>query len=61
MKGSIGGDGPNKKELKLRCAQRRAQRTGDPAVLLKVLLDMPGGDEFCTRSPYLEGAEVFGS
>lgn len=61
LKGGVGGDGPSKEELKLRCAQRRAQRTGDPAVLQKVLLDMPGGEEFCTRSPHLEGAEVFGS
>ena len=30
LKGGIGGDGPNKEELKLRGAQRRAQRTGDP-------------------------------
>src|ERR1700737_3725474 len=22
---------------------------------------MPGGEEFCTRSPHLEGAEIFGS
>jgi hypothetical protein len=61
LKGGVGGDGPSKKELKLRCAQRRAQRTGDPAVLQKVLLDFEGVDEFCTRSPHLEGAEVFGS
>ena len=61
LKGGVGGDGPSKEELKLRCAQRRAHRTGDPAVLQKVLLDFEGGDEFCTRSPHLEGAEVFGS
>jgi hypothetical protein len=30
-------------------------------VLHKVLLEMPGGEEFCTRDPHLEGAEVFGS
>jgi len=41
--------------------QRLAQRIGDPTVLQKILLDMPGGKEFCTRNPYLEGAEVFGS
>src|SRR5450631_3806638 len=57
LKGGVGGDGPSKEKLKLRCAQR----TGDPAVLQKVLLDMPGGDEFCTRSPHLEDAKVFGS
>jgi hypothetical protein len=53
LKGGAGGDGPSKEELKLRCAQRRAQRTGDPAVLQKVLLDFEGVDEFCTRSPHL--------
>ena len=61
LKGGIGRDGPSKKELKLRGAQRRAQRTGDPTMLQKVLLDMPDGEEFCTRDPHLEGAEVFGS
>jgi hypothetical protein len=61
LKGGAGGDGPSKEELKLRCAQRRAQRTGDPAVLQKVLIDFEGVDEFCTHSPHLEGAEVFGS
>jgi hypothetical protein len=61
LKGEIGGDGPNKEELKLRGVQHRAQRTGDPTMLPKVLLDMPGGGEFCTRDPHLEGAEVFGS
>jgi hypothetical protein len=46
LKGGISGDGPSKEELKLRVAQRRAQRTGDPTVLQKVLLDMHGGEEF---------------
>ena len=61
LKGRIGRDGPSKEELKLRGAQRRVQRSGDPTVLQKVLLDMPGEEEFCTRHPHLEGAEVFGS
>ena len=61
LKGGNGGDGPSKEELKLRCAQRRAERTGDPALLQKVLLNMPGGEEFCSRNPHHEGAEVFGS
>jgi hypothetical protein len=61
LKAGIGGDGPSKEEFKLMGAQRRAQRTGDPTVLQKVLLDMPGREEFCTRDPHLEGAEVFGS
>jgi hypothetical protein len=30
-------------------------------LLQKVLLDMPGGEEFCTHDPHLEGAEMFGS
>ena len=61
LKGGVGGDGPSKEELKFRCAQRCTQSTGDPAVLQKVLLDFEGGDNFYTRSPHLEGAEVFGS
>lgn len=56
LKGGIGGDGSSKKNLKLRCAQCN----GDPVVLQKVFLDMPDKDEFCTRSPHLEGAKVFG-
>ena len=60
LRGGVGGDGPSKEELKLRGAQRRAQRTGDPTVLQKVLLDMLGGEELCTRDPHLEGTEVFG-
>ena len=27
----------------------------------KVLIDLKNGDEFCIRSPHLEGAELFGS
>jgi hypothetical protein len=61
LKGGIGGDGPSKEKLKLKGAQHRAQCTGDSIVLQKVLLDMPGGEEFCTHDPHLEGAEVFGS
>ena len=57
FKGGIGGDGPSKEGLKL----KGAQRTGDPIVLQKALLDMPGGEEFCTRDLHLEGAKVFGS
>jgi hypothetical protein len=36
LNGGVGGDGPSKDKLKLRCAQCRAQRTGDPATLQKV-------------------------
>ena len=60
FKGGIGGVGPSKEEFKLRGAQRRAQRTGDSTVLQKVLLDMPGGEEFCTRDTHLKGVEVCG-
>lgn len=56
----VGGDGPSKKKIKLRCT-RRAQRTRDPAALQSVLLNFEGRDELCTRSPHLEGAQVFGS
>jgi hypothetical protein len=61
LKGGIDGDGLSKEELKLRGAQRQAQRTGNHTVLQKVLFDMPCGEEFCTCDPHLEGAEVFGS
>ena len=61
LKGGIGGVGPSKEELKLRWAQRRAERTGDPIVLQRAFLDMSGAEDFCTREPHLEGAEVFGS
>ena len=61
LKGGVCGTGPSKEELRLRAAQHRAERTGDPVVLRKALLDMPGADEFCTRDPHLEGEEVFGS
>ena len=55
LKGGVAGDGPSKEELKLRGAQRRAQRTGDPTMLQNVLLNMPGRAEFCTRDPHLVG------
>ena len=61
LKGDVGGTGPSKQELKLRMAERRAQKTGDPKVLKDPMLDMPGADEFCTRDPHMAGEEVFGS
>lgn len=61
LKGDVGGTGPSKKELRLRSAERRAKKTGDPKVLEDPMLDMPGADEFCTRVPHLPGEEVFGS
>jgi hypothetical protein len=60
LKSGIGGDGPSREKLKLMGAQHRAHRTDDPTVLQKVLLEMFGGEEFCTRDPHLEGVEVFG-
>ena len=60
LKGGIGGVGPSKEELKLRWAQRHAERTGDLTVLQRAFLDMLGAEDFCTREPHLEGAEVFG-
>ena len=47
--------------MKLRFAQHRAKRTGDPSVLQKAIFDMPGAKEFYTCKPHLEEAEVFGS
>ena len=61
LKGSVGGMGPSREELKLRSAQRRAQSTDDLGVIQSTLLGMPVADEFCTRDPDHEGAEVFGS
>ena len=61
LKGGIGGVGPSKEELKLRWAQHRAERSGNPTVLQRAFLDMHGAEDFCTREPHLEGAEVFGS
>ena len=61
LKGEGGGTGPGKEELRLRAAKRKAQCTGNPAVLKGAMAAMPGADEFCMRDPHLEGAEVFGS
>ena len=60
LNGNMGGTGPSKKELRLRMAERRAQKTGDPKVLQEPMLDMPGADEFCTQDPHMVGEEVFG-
>ena len=61
LKGGVEGMGPSREELRLRSAQRRAHRTGDPGVIQSALLGMPRADDFCTRDPHHEGAEVFGS
>ena len=61
LKGGAGGSGPSREELRLRTAQRRAHRTGDPTSLNAAVLNMPGAEDFCTRDAHLEGAEVFGS
>ena len=53
--------GPSRKELRLRSAQRRTHRSGDSGVIQSALLGMPGVDDFCTRDPHHERAEVFGS
>ena len=61
LKGGVGGMGPSREELRLRSAQCRAHCTGDPGVIQSALLGMPKADDFCTRNPHHEGAEVFGS
>ena len=53
--------GPNREELRLRSAQHRAHRIGDLGVIQSALLGMLGADDFCTRDPHHERAEVFGS
>ena len=61
LKGDVGGTGPSKDELKLRVAERKAQRTGDPSVLKDFMLQMPGATDFCIRTTNKVGEEVFGS
>ena len=61
LKGGVKGMGPSREELRLRSAQCRAHRNGDPGVIQSALLGMPGADDFCTRDLHHEGAEVFGS
>ena len=61
LKGDRVGTGPEKEELQLRAAQRRAERTGDPKVLNIAIANLPGAEVFCTREPHLAGKEVFGS
>ena len=61
LKDGIGGMDPSREELKLRSIQRRTQRTSDLGVIQSVFLDMPKANDFCTRDPYHDGAEVFGS
>jgi hypothetical protein len=59
MKGDNPGTGPSKEELKLRRAQRSAAKTRISKPLHDAILKMHGGDEWCTRTPHLEGEEVF--
>ena len=61
LKRGVGRLGPNKKELRLNCAQCRAEPIGNPGVLQKALFDMLWTDEFCIHDAHHEGAEVFGS
>jgi hypothetical protein len=59
LKGDRAGTGPTKEELKLRIAQKSTERTGNSKSLHEALAKMPGAEEFCTRTPQLEGEEVF--
>ena len=56
LKDGVDGMGPNKKELKLTCAQRQAQCTRNPSILQSALFGMLGVDEFYTHDPHHEGA-----
>jgi hypothetical protein len=59
LKGDRAGTGPSKEELKLRAAQRSSGITGNTKSLHKAMTRMPGAQEFCIRTPHLEGEEVF--
>ena len=59
LNGEKAGTGPGKEELRLRSAQRTAQRTGNPKPLVDAMKNMPGANAYCTRDPHLEGEEVF--
>ena len=59
LKGEKSGTGLGKEELRLRTAQRIAQRSGNSKDLHAALANMPGADDFCIRDPHLEGEEVF--
>jgi hypothetical protein len=61
LKGNGVGTGPGKEELRLRVAQRSAERSGNPKMLTDALSSLPGVAEFFSREPHLEGEEVFGS
>ena len=59
LKGENPGTGLSKEELKLRRAQRSAAKSGISKPLHEAILKMHGGDEWCTKTPHLEGEEVF--
>ena len=59
LKGDRAGTGPSKEELKLRAAQRSSEITGNTKSLHEAMTRMPGAQEFCIRTPHLEGEEVF--
>ena len=61
LNGERGGTSPGKEELLVRVAQQTTVRSGNPRALHAALSKMPGAEEFCSREPYLEGEEVFGS
>jgi hypothetical protein len=55
--GGASGKGPSKQHLKL----KRALQSQDGKKIADALAEMPRGQDFCNRVPYLEGEEVFGS
>lgn len=57
--GHRAGTGPSKEELWLKAAQKSAMRIGSSKSLLDTLSKMLGAEEFCTRTPHLEGEEGF--
>jgi hypothetical protein len=59
LKGDRAGTGPSKEELRLRAAQRSSEITGNTKSLHEAMSKMPGAEDFCTRTPHLEGEEVF--
>lgn len=52
------GIGPSKKELKLKSAQKSAERTGNSKSLHKALSRLRGVEEFCIGTPHFKGEEV---
>jgi hypothetical protein len=61
IKGDYVGTSPGKEELMLLVTQHSTLQSGNPKALNVATAKMPGAEEFCTREPHFEGAEVFGS